>query len=151
MAHSGCRPWLMSQHWQTLAAHLLPHGQFGVGLKGGLDMIVHATTKDVYSYITTPPSRITPSCHSTSATCLTRSPVMPPSPTSKLTLPYILSFPTIASSTILPIPVGMIFPPMQPLSPNSCNMRVMHREIPSVVPFPPSPLPHCSTKWLIKC
>ena len=45
---------LMHQHRTTLAAYFLPQGQFGVGIKGGIDILLHATSNDVHNLITTP-------------------------------------------------------------------------------------------------
>ena len=45
---------IMRHHRHQLAAHFLPHGQFGIGIKGGIDLVIQATSTDVHRYITSP-------------------------------------------------------------------------------------------------
>ena len=44
----------MEQHRTTLATHFLHQGQFGIGVKGGIDLVIQATAADVHNLISTP-------------------------------------------------------------------------------------------------
>lgn len=44
---------LMTAHGPTIADFLVPHGQMGIAIPGGLDFIVHSTQAQIQTYITT--------------------------------------------------------------------------------------------------
>jgi hypothetical protein len=44
---------LMTIYGRTIADQLVPHGQFGIAIPGGLDFIVHSTQAQIQTYVTT--------------------------------------------------------------------------------------------------